>query len=64
MAKDKKNKTPDTLTINGVTFKTSGNIVFKDQEDSPFYLAQSSMLENFDGFLENGMQLFLKKIDT
>lgn len=67
MAIDKTNKTPkmpDTLTLNGVTFKTSGNIVFKDSEDSPFYLAQSSTLNKMDSFLEHGMQLFLKKIAT
>jgi hypothetical protein len=64
MAIDKTNKTPNTITLNGVTFKTGGNIVFKDSEDSPFYLAQSSLLEKMDGFLEHGMQLFLKKIGT
>lgn len=62
MAIDKNNKASDTITLNGVTFKTGGNIVFKDLDESPFYLAQSSLLEKMDGFLEHGMQLFLKKI--
>jgi hypothetical protein len=55
-------KKSNSITIDGVTFKTSGNIVFSDDEDNPFYLAQSSLLEQFDGYLENGMQQFLKKI--
>ncbi|MFC1540724.1 hypothetical protein ACFL37_00380 [Candidatus Margulisiibacteriota bacterium] len=54
----------NTITVDGVTFKTSGNIVFSDDEESPYYLAQSSLLEQFDGYLENGMQQFLKKIMT
>lgn len=62
MTADGKDKAPNTIILNGVIFKTGGNIVFKDLDESPFYLAQSSILEKMECFLEQGMQLFLKKI--
>jgi hypothetical protein len=60
------NEKPATtiITVDGVTFKTSGNIVFSDPEENPFHLAQSSLLEKIDGYLENGMQQFLKKVTS
>ncbi|MBU1026607.1 MAG: hypothetical protein KKA31_02635 [Candidatus Margulisbacteria bacterium] len=60
------NKTQDnknnTLTIDGITFKTTGNINFPDAEESPFLLAQSSLLDNMSGVLEHGMQMLMKKM--
>ena len=64
MLKDNMDKPQNKLTLDGITFKTSGNILFKDSDDNPFLLAQSPLLEKMDGFLEHGMQLFLKKIKT
>jgi len=52
----------NTITVNGITFKTGGNIVFSDAEESKYYLAQNKHLAEMEGFLENGMQLLLKKM--
>ncbi|MFC1511016.1 hypothetical protein ACFL5U_01350 [Candidatus Margulisiibacteriota bacterium] len=49
------------LTIDGITFRTSGNIVFESVEDNPFHLAQSQLLEKIDALMENGMQMLMKK---
>lgn len=64
MVKDDFEKAPNSITLEGITFKTSGNIVFKNSEESPFRLAQSALLDKMDGFLEHGMLIFLKKIKT
>jgi hypothetical protein len=61
-----KNPTEDhildnTLHIEGVFYRTSGNIVFSDTEENPFYLAKSAVLDQLDGYLENGMHMLLKK---
>jgi hypothetical protein len=55
------------ITIGDTTYKTSGNIVFADHEEGAYYLAESTMLDNMDqaiqnGILVNGMQHVLKKI--
>lgn len=55
-------KSSNKITLDGVTFKTSGNILFTDSEDNPFCLAQSALLEKMDGFLEHGMQILFKKL--
>lgn len=49
------------ITLNGITFKTNGNILFSDCDESPFHLAQSPLLKTLDGILEHGMQMLLKK---
>jgi hypothetical protein len=64
MLKDNSDKAQNKLTLDGITFKTSGNIVFKDSDENPFLLAQSPLLEKMDGFLEHGMQMLFKKIKT
>ena len=64
MITDKHENASNTITVDGITFKTSGNIVFSDPEENPYFLAQSSLLEKIDGLLENGMQQFLKKLKT
>ncbi|MDD5382284.1 MAG: hypothetical protein PHH60_01330 [Candidatus Margulisbacteria bacterium] len=55
-------KSTNTITIDGVTFITGGNIVFSDTDEERYYLAQNSHLEKMEGFLEHGMQMLLKKI--
>lgn len=62
MANDSDSKSQNHLTLDGFVYKTSGNILFDDCEDSPFHLAQSALLEKIDCFLEHGMQTLLKKI--
>jgi hypothetical protein len=52
----------NSLTLNGVTFKTSGNIVFESPEESPYVIAESPLLEKMDGILENGLQMLLKRL--
>ena len=51
-----------TLQVDGVTFKTSGNILFDTDEQNPFYLASSQILEKLDCYLEHGMQMLLKRV--
>ncbi|MFH1541491.1 MAG: hypothetical protein ABIE84_00170 [bacterium] len=53
----------NTLTVDGVTYKTSGNIVFEADTENPFIMAQSTILEKLDCFIENGMRQLLKKAD-
>ena len=55
-------KENNILTLQGLTFKTGGNIVFDESEGNTYYLAESSTLENYHEALENGLQSFLKKI--
>ncbi len=64
MAKSNDGKTQNKLTLDGITYKTSGNIVFSDPEESPFHLAQSALLDQMDDFVEHGMQTLLKKIKS
>jgi len=57
----------NSLTLNGVTYKTGGNIVFSDQAEGNYILAASPMLDNVDkaiekGILENGMQMLMRKV--
>ena len=57
-----------TLTLGGVIYKTTGNILFYDDEES-YVLAESSLLDKFDqavqaGILENGMQTLFRKIKS
>lgn len=62
MAKDNIDKSQNKITLDGVTYKTSGNIIFDDSKEIPFYHAQSTLLEKMDGFVEHGMQTLIKKI--
>lgn len=55
-------KEKNILTLQGLTFKTGGNIVFDESEGNSYYLAESTSLENYQESLENGLQSFLKKI--
>ncbi len=64
MPKDDAGKAQNKITLEGVTYKTSGNIVFDKDEDAPYCLAQSSLLKQMDNLLENGMQSLIKKIKT
>ncbi|NQT29654.1 MAG: hypothetical protein HQ596_03690 [Candidatus Saganbacteria bacterium] len=61
MENNSPNKDPNKITVDGLTFKTEGNIVFSDVDENPFHLAQSPLLDDMDSLLENGMALFLKK---
>ena len=51
----------NTLTIGGVTFKTSGNITFPESEETDFCIAHSTVLDEMNSVLENGMQSLMKK---
>lgn len=51
----------NTITIEGIVYKTSGNILFADTEEKSFFLAQSDLLESMDALLENGMHSLIKK---
>lgn len=64
MPKDDAGKAQNKITLEGVIYKTSGNIVFDKDEDAPYHLAQSSLLEQMDNLLENGMRSLIKKIKT
>lgn len=57
-----KTENKNTITVDGITFKTSGNIVFSDSTENEFLLAQNSQLDKMENLLENGMQTLLKKI--
>jgi hypothetical protein len=54
---------PDSneLTIGNIKFKTSGNIVFEDHQNNPFFLAESNLIDKMDNFLQKGIQMMLKK---
>ena len=54
----------NTLTINGTTFRTQGNIVFTESDDTSYYLAEGSHLKEMEGMLEHGMQMLLNKVKT
>lgn len=64
MVKDNTPKSQNKITLDGVTYKTSGNILFDDPNETPFHHAQSALLEKMDGFVEHGMQTLLKKLKT
>ncbi len=64
MAIEPKNKTSNTLKLNGIIYKTSGNIVFQDPENNKYIHAESKLAEDMDDFIQNGMQAFLKKIKS
>lgn len=51
------------LILDGITFKTSGNIVFEEGEAS-YYLAESPLLEKIDGIMEHGLQTLLRKLKS
>ncbi len=56
-----------SVTVNGTIYKTSGNIIFGDDDGSNFYMAESALLDNMDkaiqeGILGNGMRSLMKKI--
>jgi hypothetical protein len=51
----------NVLTLDGIVFKTSGNILFSDSEEGSYYLAQNSRLEKIEGLTENGMNTLMKK---
>ena len=55
-------KNLNSVTVSGVTFTTSGNIIFSDDGEDDYYLAQGSQLKQIDGMLEHGMQTLLKKV--
>ncbi|OGB87719.1 hypothetical protein A3H09_00165 [Candidatus Falkowbacteria bacterium RIFCSPLOWO2_12_FULL_45_13] len=61
MRAEYKEQTSNTITIEGVIYKTSGNILFAGSEEKSFFLAQSDLLENMNTLLENGIHSFLKK---
>lgn len=50
------------LTLNGMVFKTGGNIVFETSEETSYVIAQSPLLDKMDGILEDGLQQLLKRI--
>ena len=57
------NNNPDAkeLTIGNIKFKTSGNIVFEDSADHPFFLAESNLVDKMDNFLQKGIRMMLQK---
>jgi len=57
-----KTENNNTITVEGITFKTSGNIVFSDSTESEYLLAQNSQLDKMENLLENGMHTLLKKL--
>ena len=61
MHTENKEQASNTILIEGVTYKTSGNILFADSEEKSYFLAQSDLLENMNTLLENGIHGFLKK---
>ncbi|PIS30806.1 hypothetical protein COT42_02360 [Candidatus Saganbacteria bacterium CG08_land_8_20_14_0_20_45_16] len=62
MDSDNSNKIFNSLELDGLIFTTNGNISFTGIEENPFYLAQSPLLKNMDGLLEDGMSHLLKKL--
>jgi hypothetical protein len=57
-----------SVTVNGTVYKTSGNIIFGDDGDCNYYMAEAALLENMDkaiqdGILGNGMRSLMKKIN-
>lgn len=58
------NTPSNTLTLEGITFRTSGNILFQDSAESEFFLAESPMLKKLDSFLEHGMEIFMRRIGS
>ncbi len=56
-----------SVTVNGTIYKTSGNIIFGDDGECNYYMAESALLENMDkaiqdGILGNGMRSLIKKL--
>lgn len=62
MIKDKNEPRTNTLNLDGIVYKTSGNILFHKDEEDVFITAQSSLLDNIDGILENGMLTVMRKL--
>jgi hypothetical protein len=65
MALEEKEKS--CLTINGCVYKTSGNIVFHQEDEGRYFVAESRALENIDkaiqeGILGNGMRALMRKV--
>jgi predicted heme/steroid binding protein len=56
-----------SVTVNGTVYKTSGNIIFGDDGDCNYFMAETALLENMDkaiqdGILGNGMRALMNKI--
>ena len=64
MTKTSNKDCSSTITLNGVTYKTNGNIVFDGQLEDEYFIAESTTLDNIDSYLEHGMQTLLKKVKT
>ena len=62
--KDQEGCASNILNLEGLAFKTNGNIVFQNSDENPFHLAESALLEKLDGFLENGIQTLLNKLKS
>ncbi|OGC25412.1 hypothetical protein A2291_00720 [candidate division WOR-1 bacterium RIFOXYB2_FULL_42_35] len=62
ISKEKKEPKTNTLTLNGVVYKTSGNILFHNEEGDVFVTAQSDLLEHIDGIMEDGMMTLMRKL--
>ena len=56
-----KKQAASKLQLNGVVYKTNGNIQFKQTD---FVLASSTLLKDIDGIVENGLQTLLRKLKT
>ena len=52
----------NTIVVDGVIFRTGGNILFGDPAETPYYLAEGSKLEKIEGIVEHGWQTLLKKL--
>ncbi len=56
---DSSRKKTNKITVGDLTFKTSGNIIFEEDEGGSYFMAQSSILKKSDNFLENGIQMLI-----
>lgn len=56
---DSSRRKTNKITVGELTFKTSGNIIFEEEEGGSYFLAESNMLKKADGFLENGIQMLI-----
>jgi hypothetical protein len=57
---DSASRKTNKITIGQLTFKTSGNIIFEEEENGSYFLAESNVLKKPDNFIENGIQMLIR----
>ncbi|MDI6731462.1 MAG: hypothetical protein QME05_02635 [Candidatus Margulisbacteria bacterium] len=63
MSKETQSAQETTIIMVGDTlFRTSGNILFENCEHSPYVLASNPLLSKMEGYLEQGINMLIKRV--